>query len=295
MIQARIIADSINEAGDRIVTWILTYPRMIHAELMTHRVFSRNAASSRAIPIAKMIEAIRNNPAMPEFWGANQKGMQAAIELAEGYEREHAVYLWLDAADYAADYAKKLADHGVHKQIANRVIEPWSHITVLMTTTDHLNFFGLRAHKDAQPEFQVLAYMMLEEYLWHQPQALANGEWHIPFGDQMPEGITHDQRLKIATARAARVSYLTFEGTIDPEKDYALHDGLAKGGHWSPFEHCAQAKPGSTEGNFTGWLQYRKFFPNENRADTNLSEILDGMPDWVRAAIARNRAAQTSA
>jgi thymidylate synthase ThyX len=287
MIKANILLDSINGSGNRITTWLLTYNRFIHAEFLTHRVFSRNASSSRAIPVKKMIEDVRTNPAMPVFWGKNQAGMQAKEQLDDTIKNVFrstkdainepftalgaAKYDWLAARDKAIETVEGLVEIGLHKQIANRILEPWMHITVIATATDMGNFFALRAHQDAQPEFQALAYLMLEEYNKSIPTQLVSGAWHIPFGDRMPLGIDLSQRLKISTARCARTSYLTFDGEINPEKDYQLHDQLATSGHWSPFEHCAQAQWHSgRSGNFQGWTQYRKSFLNENRGDDRI-------------------------
>jgi thymidylate synthase ThyX len=308
MITARILLDSIAPNGKRLTTWVLTYPRFIHAEFMTHRVFSRNASSSRAIPVKKMLDDVKNNPAVPVYWGKNQSGMQAAEELddttsitlweangpyPEPYTttaRAAAQREWLKARNSAIFHVEKMVELGLHKQIANRLLEPWMHITVLATTTEHENFFSLRAHKDAQPEFQQLAYIMLDEYQKSVPNKLEVGQWHIPFGDKFEEvrlvslnnsnydvespdwhkGMT-ELRLKIATARCARVSYLNFDGKDDYSADVALADRLASSGHWSPFEHCAQAMETATvSGNFIGWKQYRKFFSQENRTDPRI-------------------------
>ncbi len=204
-------------------------------------------------------------------------------------DRQIAKRIWLDARDLAVAKVKQLTEVNLHKQIANRVTEPWMHITVLVSATQYENFFSLRAHKDAQPEFQVLAYTMLREYLASKPNKLREGQWHIPFGDRIPDDLTLGQRLKVATARAARLSYMTFDGDINLDKDYELHDSLAKSGHWSPFEHCARADmPGNWQGNFRGWMQYRKFFPNEDLSGVNLPKILSEMPTWVQEAINRN-------
>ncbi len=272
MIKAEIIADSENLCGNRITTWILTYPRFIHSEFMTHRVFSRNAASSRAIPITKMISSVKDNPAMPEYWGKNQKGMQASEELSVE-EQEKAKAIWLDARDAAIGYVLQLSDIPAHKQIANRLLEPWFHITVLATATDYENFFALRAHKDAQPEFQKLAYTMLELYNSQKPALIKPGEWHVPFADKHCEGMSLEEKLKVCTARAARTSYLTFDGKIDPKEDFRLHDMLMEGGHWSPFEHAAQALDEPIYvGNFKGWKQYRKTFSAEYRTDPRVKK-----------------------
>jgi thymidylate synthase ThyX len=293
VISADILLDSINPEGERLTTWVLKYPRLIHSELMTHRVFSRNAASSRAIPIEKMIADVETNPAMFEYWGSNKKGMQAGPPLV-GEELENAKRIWLEGAAQAILTAKRLHAAGLHKQNANRVLEPWFHMTTLVTVNDYHNFFYQRAHKDAQPEFAVLAYRMLAKFVKSQPVHRDWGDWHIPFGDRIPDVYSQADMLRIATARCARVSYNNFEGTIDAEKDFALHDMLLKNNHWSPFEHCAMSQEavgvnpdGSAEfveqGNFRGWTQYRKMFKAEkvylNQMD--LEEILEERPEWV--------------
>jgi thymidylate synthase ThyX len=317
MIEANILLDSINTSGNRLTTWVLTYPRFIHAEIMTHRMFSRNASSSRAIPVKKMLEDVKNNPAMPVYWGKNQAGMQAAEELDDSVPmtywtsdserianptvlsttltlRGAAKKEWLEARDNAVKYVETMSALGLHKQIANRLLEPWMHITVILTASEYGNFFSLRAHKDAQPEFQALAYMMLEKYNTSTPKELAVGEWHIPFGDKIDEVklindslvkthgdkwwlnldgdvVVQSAKLKIATARCARVSYLNFEGKDDYNSDIELADRLAASGHWSPFEHVAKAQWHSGQsGNFKGWEQYRKTFIGENRSDKRI-------------------------
>lgn len=275
MIKAEIVADSVGTHGCRITSFVLTYPRFIHAEVMTHRAFSRNAASSRAIPVQKMIDDVNQHPARPIHWGRNQKGMQAhdALDTATA---EQAIRLWDNAAREAVATVKKLLDLGVHKQVANRILEPFTHMVTLVTATDLHNFFALRAHADAQPEFHALAFSMLEAYHVNStPQLVKPGEWHVPFAGELTGGLRIDQRLKIATARAARVSYRTFGGEIDPEADFALHDRLKDSGHWSPFEHSAQCLDSPRRsGNFTGWDQYRKTFPQENRTEVDLGALL---------------------
>lgn len=308
MVTSTILADSINPAGCRITSWILTYPRFFHSELMTHRVFSRNAASSRAIPVKKVIEEVQNNPAMPIFWGKNQSGMQAKEELDDSVkkpffdgsdpeaflmtDREAAKFEWLEARNSAISHAKKMLELGLHKQIANRILEPFMHMTIILTGTEFENFFSLRAHPDAQPEFQDLAYKMLFIYEAHEPKKLKEGEWHIPFSEKFDlermmslyhkktgdhymkeDEKMNELRLQISTARCARVSYLNFEGKDDYEADINLCNQLSSSGHWSPFEHCAQALPDEKwAGNFRGWKQYRKFFSQENRSDERIQK-----------------------
>lgn len=276
MISARIICDSVNPAGERIITYILKYPRFIHSEIMTHRMFSRNAASSRAIPILKMIFSVWNEPAMPISWGVNCKGMQAKAELT-GWQRTLCIFAWLVASKFACAFSYVLFKLGAHKQIANRVTEPWAHMETLVTSTEWGNFFNLRAHPDAQPEFRELALQMLEAYVQSVPKRLGWGEWHLPFADAyLDEGITEDELIKIVSARAARTSYKNFEGNIDHQKDYELTDGLVKSKHMSPLEHAAMAGNPSEEqrSNFTGYIQYRKLISGENQKEFDPYELL---------------------
>lgn len=302
-ISAKIICDSISREGIRLTTMLLRYPRFIHAEFMTHRVFSRNASSSRAIPIEKMIQAVIDDPAMPIYWGKNQKGMQAAQELSIDEQRV-AIRAWLKGMEKAVETARQLSDLGLHKQIVNRVIEPWSHITVVVTATEWNNFLHLRDHEDAQPEIAELARQCRVELELNDPTLLAYGEWHLPFITQgdvenvvtyLQKGrITRDmpslaERFKVlrkvSTARCARTSYLTHD-KLDPkiEDDIALYDRLVGSSplHASPTEHQAtpDEKVGYDEkgmelstptwgnpdlhGNLSGWIQFRKLLPNEN-------------------------------
>lgn len=264
--QAKIVLDSIGPSGTRLTTWELRYPRMVHAELMTHRLFSRNAASSRAIPNEKLVAQVLEDPAMPVWWGKNQSGMQAR-ETLTGETLRIAQETWLAGRVYAVDLSRQLAASGLHKQIANRVIEPWMFITVLVSATDFDNWFALRDHPDAQPEIAWIARKMHELYKLHQPTPLSTGGWHMPFITGEDEGLGLEQRKKIATGRCARVSYLTHDGRRAPEEDIALHDRLAGSspGHWSPFEHVAEAlRAPAQSGNFRGWRQYRKTFLGEH-------------------------------
>lgn len=275
MISAKIIADSLAPCGKRLTTFILKYPRFIHAEIMTHRELSRNAASSRAIPVEKMIKSAEEDMAYPIYWGKNQKGMQAGEQLSPEDIEECKSIFWACSQD-SISYVRGLSYKGLHKQVANRLLEPFIHMTIICSGTEWENFFALRCHKDAQPEFQNLAFQMLQLYLENSPKKLTQGEWHIPFGDMyLGEELTLPLLLKIGTARCARVSYLNFEGNIEHEKDYKLHDDLLESGHMSPFEHCARAESQCiNSGNFSGFTQYRKTIPGErkklSRADMEL-------------------------
>lgn len=270
MISAKIIADSRSTAGARIVTFELQYQRFIHGEVMTHRVFSRNAMSSRAVPVAKMIAQVRANPAMPVHWGSNQPGMQADNQMA-GVNLGDVRRLWLKAAENAADTAECMSRLGLHKQVANRILEPFQWMRTIVTATEWDNFFALRAHPDAQPEFQELARKMglsMWESVpvvrdWSDPH---NTAWHLPYVSQQErDTLTKDTLLKISAARCARVSYLTHDGlTPDIDKDCALFERLVGSVplHASPIEHQAKAhKDGRFKSNnFWGWLQHRGIY-----------------------------------
>lgn len=287
-ITAKVICDSINEAGDRLTTMVWTIPRIILAELNTHRMLSRNSASSRAIPIEKQIGKVTENPFVPVQFGKNKKGMQSEEELEDTIT---ANVEWLEARIDAVAHADVLKNIGLHKQITNRLLEPWLYTTVIISATEWHNVFALRAHKDAQPEFQVAAYRALEAYLNSKPKELQPDQWHLPFGDRIPHAGLVDpiEIAKVATARCARVSYETFDGEININSDIDLHDRLAESGHWSPFEHCAQVMNSSEQsvgvwsGNFKGFRQYRHMFPKQNRTkeDTDLQLILANKPEWI--------------
>lgn len=318
-INAQIVADSVNPQGNRITTFLLTYPRFIHGELMTHRMFSRNSASSRAIPFEKMVKMVEEDPFIPIAWQKDHKGMQGTEYITSKGEIELRTNQWLNASKYALKAAKELNSNcqssqydseiensGVTKQLCNRLLELFMWHTVLVTVTEWNNFFELRCpkyqwqdgkvfnswkdlvadafnnganrdwvdglencplierlnHSKSQAEIHI---QVLAEAIWDAmnesiPNQLEAGEWHIPFGDTFDKWKLFDAvcnttqvfrstenkevelgKLKVATARCARLSYMTFDGEIDYEKDIKLHDKLLVDGHMSPFEHCARA------------------------------------------------------
>jgi thymidylate synthase ThyX len=270
---ARVLLDSISPAGARLVTMEVRYPRIVHAEMMTHRVFSRNAGSSRAIPIKRMIAAVREESAMPIYWGKNQVGMSAAQELDED-ARGRAEVEWRRALDNALESAERLSDSsiGLHKQLVNRILEPFSWITVIITATEWGNFFTQRCHPDAQPEIRHIADLMLQAFNGSEPVEVRAKEWHLPL--IAPDERDQDVAVlrKVSVARCARVSYLTHDGVRDQSKDIDLFDKLLDGGangHWSPFEHVATPLDDATQwcANFRGWLAFRKLFATENAPD----------------------------
>jgi hypothetical protein len=264
----KILQDSISLAGVRLTTFEVTYPRMIHAEIMTHKMLSKNAASSRAIPIQKMLQRVKEDPAMPVWWGKNQSGMQASEQL-EGAKLLDAQWTWLQARDRAVQAVELMELIGLHKQISNRILEPWMWITVIISGTEWANFFALRCHKDAQPEFQKIAKMMRHAYYTNKP---VERLLHLPLiqpEERRDQTLSFGDLKKISVGRCARVSYLTHDGKRDPQADIDLHDKLMVSGHWSPFEHVASAMedPVCWSANFRGWHQYRKDFANENRTE----------------------------
>lgn len=291
---AKVIQDSINVHGNRLTTLQLKYQRFIHAEAKTHRVisssgeeyeqiiltqdagfmsereFSRNASSSRAIPVSKMIEQVRNNPAMPVHWGANIPGMQAKAEL-EGEDLEFVKAEWLQSAKNAADSAERMQGRNLHKQVANRVLEPYQWIHVVASFTESDNFFALRDHEDADPNIHVLAQVMKQAMADSTPKLLRAFEWHLPYvtdaeiAENHWKGSNSFDLRKVSAARCARVSYLTHDGLKpDTFKDLELFERLAGGVpiHASPLEH--QGTPGDTDtGNFNGWTQFRKLWEKQ--------------------------------
>jgi thymidylate synthase ThyX len=246
------------------------YPRFIHSEFLTHRVFSRNAGSSRALPIKKMIAAVREEPAMPIFWGRNQPGMSARQEIDDA-ARAVAETEWRKALGNALATAERLSESDIdlHKQLVNRILEPFAWITVIVTATEWSNFFTQRCHPDAQPEIKHLADLMLAAFRGSVPRPVALGEWHMPLIQDDERSLDVELLRKLSVARCARVSYLTHEGSRDHAKDLELFERLLGGGangHWSPFEHVATPLDSGDRfvANLRGWKQFRKLFAAEN-------------------------------
>lgn len=260
MYECEVLADSISPSGKRLTTLVVTYPRMVHAELLTHRMFSRNSASSRAIPNEKLRQRVVDDPAMPVWWGKNQSGMQAREELV-GDALETSKAEWLRARDEMIAASNRLASVGLHKQLCNRLIEPWMGITVIVSSTEWENFFRQRCHPDAQPELRVAAEAIRDAMEKSTPVRHGNGSWHLPLVRAEDfDGAEYGGELliKLSVARCARVSYLTHDGRRDPKADLELYDRLTSSGHWSPLEHVARACAEPKRiGNFIGWEQHR--------------------------------------
>lgn len=308
IISAEIIADSKNEHGQRLTTFIVKFPRMILAEFNTHRMLSKNSASSRAIPFRKMMDMVLQDPFIPLKWMKDHPGMQG-VEYFDEVASAKLERIWIQSSIEAVSRAQELHIAGLSKQICNRPLETYMWHTAIVTGSEWENFFALRAHGAAEIHMQELAERMLEVYNVSEPQKLKAGEWHIPFGDKFDKtrladlirnGFAADGEeaaWKIATARCARLSYLNFEGKDDYEADIKLHDNLLASGHMSPFEHCAKAMsaddffvlnttsnkgelsvPAQEElskydgwsGNFKGFIQYRKTLIGENKSDNRV-------------------------
>lgn len=302
--EVKLILASVAD-GVPIYTIRARYWRAIHAEVMTHRAFNRNAGSSRAIPVKRMLDMVVNDTAGPVHWGQNQAGMQAEKEndsrviipkhlwqaFAEWVDvssdgiccvqdfqsapdsdvvdpsREAA---WAFSAWLAAQMSGAFSDAGYHKQIANRPTEPYQWITTVITATAWQNFFDLRAHPGAMPEFRMLAEEIRDVIAAAKPQYLQLGDWHIPYILPAEDLLPLEVKLKLSTARCASTSYQTVEGdpmTLDKaEGVYAKL--LSSPLHASPFEHqaCnggfASLKPRWASSLRAPWVQHRKYIEN---------------------------------
>ncbi len=277
-----------------MITLEIEYPRFILAELNTHRMLSKNSASSRAIPVNRMLELMQDYSAEPVWWGKNEPGMQAKQELSP-LEQTAAYQYWIEARDDAMWNARQLADLKLHKQIVNRVCEPWQMMKTVISGTEWANLWQLRNHPDAQPEFQELAQCMQISVERSRPQLLLPGEWHLPYvvarrvKDKVEYSVGNTE-VSLETAQwissscCAQVSYRKLDDS--PEKAKQIFDKLifSDPPHMSPVEHQATPQPAPSynpregwapgithqdrtgqrwSGNLRGWIQYRKLLPNE--------------------------------
>lgn len=263
MLTAKIIARSYNPYTYKtITTWELEYLRPIHAELLTHRRFSRSSASSRAIPVPAMLANIRENPVDFVYWGKNQAGMQAKEELT-GTDLEAAKHTWQQAMEMAVHQAEKMHNLGVHKQIVNRITEPYQHMKVVMTTTEINNWYWLRNHTDAQPEIHRLAEIMQAIDKSTDAAGLTAGMWHLPYVnvqyryagqlfefpvsehdeqvyfDETGKQVTLEQALMISASCCAQVSYRKSDGSLEKAETIFRRLIESEPCHASPVEHQA--------------------------------------------------------
>lgn len=241
MIEAKVITDSAHPNGRRLTTVELTAHRFILAEVNTHRVFSRNSASSRAIPTSKLIDRVRNDPALPIEYKANKAGMQAADYLDADSEATCRNII-LALRDHAAKAVEALNGLNLHKQWANRYLEPFMWHTMIITSTEWDGFFSQRINQDAQPEISTAAAAIREAMELSDPVLLNYGDWHLPY---ILEEERYDNPLDVlvavSAARCARVSYLNHDGVRSIDSDIDLYRKLttAQPPHWSPLEHVA--------------------------------------------------------
>lgn len=309
-ITAKVICDSISESGNRITTLEIEYPRFILAELNTHKMLEKNSSSSRAIPIKAMIEQIESNMAMPLYWGKTKSGMQADGEV-ELFEQTVAHSQWTMAYLDAVDRVNEISNVGVHKQTTNRLLEPFQMMKTVITGTDWANFFNLRIHPDAQPEFCMLAYKMYQAIQESKPNLLKEGEFHLPYVNIGWNGkgeiayfdadfnvISLEQAQRISASCCAQTSYRKSDDSL--EKADKIFDMLinAEVIHSSPFTHLAtpvnapindevnnvfpetwqngvthmNRKGVLCSGNLTGWISYRHLIPNNTCYDFNFQD-----------------------
>lgn len=289
-----VILDSIS-AGTRLrlTTIHVRVPRIIWPEIMTHRTFGRNARSSRAVPISRMIAEVRSAPFVPWHWTGAQKGMQGTPDHDApvralgtfGDDEISAREAWIRACGFACDAAQSFAEAQYHKQVANRLLEPFMYIDGLITSCQWANFIWLRDHGAAEPHFQDLARMVTEAFSLSNPQEILPGEWHLPYVTEADReeaarrfGAATEQAgaflRKVSAARCARISYAPFDGDASYEAELARYDLLVSSDrvHASPLEHQATpdrrvlngqwASP-HLHGNLPGFIQARKLVPGD--------------------------------
>lgn len=263
--KVQIVADSISPTGDRVTTMIVKLWRPLTAQFNTHRMFSRNSASSRAIPVKKMVN---REPMFPMSWPAEKPGMQGGNEL-EYSDRLEAQAMWETAyrtiERMVSRYVEEHPDSStrLHKSYLNRLLEPFQEQEILVTATEWDNFFDLRSSRlntDTQYEFRVVADEMLTALEESVPVEVGYDGDHLPLCEDREELVKAGfDPAKVSVGRCARISYLTHLGERDPADDERLHDQLREAGHASPFEHvCTPMVPsGVQRGNLIGWTQYR--------------------------------------
>lgn len=261
-ITAKIILDSeIN--GYRLTTMELSMPKFILGEVAKHRVFSLSASSSRAIPVKRQIDNLLENHFIPNYWGANQSGMSAENELAEP-EKVIAKDIWENAFTSAVKYANDLMNLGVHKQLVNRLLEPFTYCKALVSSTEWDNFFKLRCSKLAQPEMEELANKMRDAYNSSKPERRTI---HLPYiTDKEMKQFPISKLMRISSARCARVSYLNHNNEYSIEKDLELAEKLIKNHHSVPQEHCAiHSLDKLSWRNLKGWMQFRVMLEEDRK------------------------------
>lgn len=267
---ARVIADSITEDGHRLTTFEATCWRPVLAEQNTHCVLSRNSASSRAIPVGKMLDRFNDDFAYPLVWPAEQKGMQGGAELS-GPDLDEAKDLWLTIAsnthwaieNYLTEHPEP--ETRLHKSMLNRWLEPGLWQTQIISATQWDGYFWQRCHKDAEPHIRAMAEAIYDARRASTPEEMEEGHWHLPYWDEdgghdedwedaidlsTPDLKPAEIAKRCSAARCARVSYLTQNGKRDLTEDLALWNRLTANRvgstdppHASPLEHVAAPWP----------------------------------------------------
>lgn len=264
-----LICDSVNEAGDRLTTFEVKYWRPILPEMNTHRVFSRNAASSRAQPFdARCKEIIQGNICVPEHWDAEKPGMVGREEFSDDIKKTINDRIQILARNVTSElmalnlWVKNATGDEIHKQYLNRYLEPFCQVTQLISSTEWDNFLKLRTASDAQPEIKDVAILIMDHLMNHKP---VERTLHLPYiTNKEFAKFGEETAKKVSVARCARVSYKAYAGEGDFERDMRLFERLKRYGHWSPFEHVALADPENfwpkDHRNYKGWCQYRARF-----------------------------------
>lgn len=285
-IEVKILAGSKTREGTKITTFLLLYHRFFHSEFMTHKVISKNAASSRAIPTSKLLDLVEKDPMLPVSVGKNKSGMQASEELEKEIS-DRFIELWKELGVKVAADVKVMQELGPHKQIVNRPLEAWLPIKVVATATDWENFFELRDSEYAQPEFGLLAKMMRQAMDEYEYKELQDNEWHLPYiASEDKEYVSSiapvaDEYWKIlcslSAGRCARVTH-ALGGLSKKDIDEEINKGrelfILK--HMSPFEH--QAKPWNVSDKIDLNFSYRD---NLNALTTWLSTPNSLPPAWA--------------
>lgn len=267
----RVVLDSCSPAGVRLTTIEATFPRFLLPELATHRRFSKNLSSSRAIPVKKLLDKARYETFIPEKIGFNQSGMQAENYFI-GNNLTEVQSVWLEARDEAIKCAEKLLALNVHKQTANRLLEPFLYCTAIISSIEWDNFFNQRLSKHgmAQPEIGELADKIYEALEGSVPKEIRYHQWHTPFIQDDEQALSNAKKMKLSVSRAARTSYLSQNGIREVDEDYRLFERLLVGKHNSPFEHVAT--PDSMgSGNFTGAFTQLRYYLENN----TINDILE--------------------
>lgn len=265
-ISVQLLLYSQSESGKKIATFVVTMPKFIQAQINSHRMLSRNAASSRAMPSKIIRRRVLKNPFLPIEFSKNQSGMRGG-EKFKGIKLFFVKKIWLWSR-YIPCFFHYLGEKlKIHKEVLNRIIEPWMFTQVLITATEWGNFLKLRIDNSSQPEIQYIAKEIKKLLDNNNPNILKHSEWHLPFiNEEEKMKFSLDELKKISTARCARVSYKLYDGKdSNLLKDVELCEKLISGGHWSPFEHIATPEEhGERISNFIGWKQYRKEFSYED-------------------------------